>query len=214
MVVNRVDAVKAPYKILSCPVVSRAGTTVGLIALFRGASSVNFELDDVRVIEFLSRQAMVLLSERQDPVTGLMIGSAFERLLDARLGTSVAPTGTLLYVDINRLKDINQSFGLHAGDEAILRTAQLIRRALTAGEIGCRLSADRFVAYLPERDFDSATMLGTEIAKSAEALGYTAGGKRSALSVRFGVAEPPKQCGASRHWIAVAERSCQESSQR
>jgi diguanylate cyclase (GGDEF)-like protein len=181
MVVNRVDSVKAPYKILSCPVVDREGRTVGLIALFRGSDSVNFELDDVRVIEFLSRQAMVLLSERQDPVSGLMIGSAFERLLDEKLAISPAAKGALLYVDINQLKNINRSFGYSAGDEAILRTAQLIRRSLTAGEIGCRLSADRFVAYLPERDVDSANMLGAELAKSAEALGYASAGKHGRI---------------------------------
>jgi diguanylate cyclase (GGDEF)-like protein len=211
MVVNRVDSVKAPYKILSCPVIDREGTTVGLIALFRGSGSVNFELDDVRVIEFLARQAMVLLSERQDPVSGLMIGSAFERLLDEKIAKSPAAKGALLYVDINQLKKINQSFGYSAGDEAILRTAQLIRRSLTAGEIGCRLSADRFVAYLPERDVDGANMLGAELAKSAEALGYASAGKRVPLSLRFGVAGPPRDLGESRHWIAAAELSCQEA---
>jgi diguanylate cyclase (GGDEF)-like protein len=210
MVVNRVDAVKAPYKILSCPVVDREAKTVGIIALFRGADSVNFELNDVRVIEFLSRQAMVLLSERQDPVSGLMIGSAFERLLDEKIKQpSGAAQGTLLYIDINDLKSINAAFGFSAGDEVILRTAQLIRRSLIAGEIGCRLSADRFVAYLPERDLESAMMLGTEIAKSAEELGYASAGQQVPLALRFGVAAPPKGPAKSRHWIASAELACQ-----
>jgi diguanylate cyclase (GGDEF)-like protein len=154
---------------------------------------------------------MVLLSERQDPVSGLMIGPAFERLLDEKLVKSPPAKGTLLYIDINELKKINRSFGFNAGDEAILRTAQLIRRSLTAGEIGCRLSADRFVAYLPERDVDSGMMLGAEIAKSAEALGYASDGGRMPLSLRFGVAEAPKDLGESRHWIAAAELSCQEA---
>jgi diguanylate cyclase (GGDEF)-like protein len=211
MVVNRVDSVKAPHKILSCPVVDREGKTVGLIALFRGANSVNFELDDVRVIEFLSRQAMVLLTERQDPVSGLMVGSAFERLLDEKIGKSSSSKGTLLYFDINDLNRINQSFGFGAGDEAILRTAQLLRRSLTFGEIGCRLSGDRFVAYLPERDLDSARMLGREIAKSAESVGFASAGARVPLSLRFGASESPANLAEARHWIAAAELACRES---
>lgn len=211
MVVNRVDSVKAPYKILSCPVIDRDSRPVGLVALFRGADGSNFELDDVRVIEFLARQAMVLLSERQDPVSGLMIGSAFERLLDERIaGPRAVDRGTLLYIDINDLTAINGSYGYGAGDEAILRTGQLIRRSLTQREIGCRLSGDRFVVFLPERDRESAELLGEELVKSAEALGYASGGKRVPLSLRYGTAEPPAGLSAARHWIAAAELACQE----
>ena len=212
MVVNRVDTVKAPYKILSCPVVDRELRPKGLIALFRGADSVNFELDDVRLIEFLARQAMALLTGRQDAISGLMSRSAFERLLDERIEASAdAPKGMLLYIDVNELKKINAAFGYRVGDEAILRTAQLIRRLLTPGEIGCRLAADRFVICLPERDRASTEMLGTELIKSAEALGYASEGERVPLSLRFGVAEAPQDLAESRHWIAAAELACQEA---
>jgi hypothetical protein len=54
-------------------------------------------------------------------------------------------------------------------------------------------------------------MLGAELAKSAEALGYASAGKRVPLSLRFGVAGPPRDLGESRHWIAAAELSCQEA---
>jgi diguanylate cyclase (GGDEF)-like protein len=210
MVVNRVDSVKAPYKILSCPVVDRDARALGLIALFRGPDSRNFELDDVRLIEFLSRQAMALLSERQDALSGLMSRSAFERYLDEKIDASRgAPDGTLLYLDIGQLKAINDSFGYAAGDEAILRTAQLIRRSLTPIEIGCRLAADRFVVYLPERDTDGATMLAAELVQSAEELGFASAGRHVPLSLRFGVAPAPGEGVEPRHWIAAAELACQ-----
>jgi diguanylate cyclase (GGDEF)-like protein len=212
MVVNRVDSVKAPYKILSCPVVDHEERNKGLIALFRGADSTNFELDDVRLIEFLARQAMALLCERQDTVSGLMSRAAFERILDEKLESKGAsPKGTLLYIDVNELKQINAAFGYCAGDEAILRTAQLIRRSLTAGEIGCRLAADRFVIWLPERNRNDAEMLADELIESADALGYASEGERVPLSLRCGVAEAPNELGEARHWIAAAELACQEA---
>lgn len=212
MVVNRVDSVKAPYKILTCPVVASDESPKGLIALFRGADSASFELDDVRLIKFLARQAMALLSERQDSVSGLMNRPAFERLLDESIeALGDTPKGMLLHIDVNELKKINAAFGYGVGDEAILRTAQLIRRSLTEGEIGCRLSADRFVIWLPERDSESAEMLGTELIKSAEALGYASAGERVPLSLRFGAVAAPQNLAASRHWIAAAELACQEA---
>ena len=93
MVVNRIDSEKAPYKILSCPVPGRDGKAGGLLALFRSAEGLNFELDDVRLIEFIGRQALNLMHERQDALTGLMSRPAFERYLDLRLKQTARGTG-------------------------------------------------------------------------------------------------------------------------
>ena len=208
MVVNRIDNAKAPYKILSCPVSGRDGKAGGLLALFRAADSQNFELDDVRLIEFVGRQALNLLHERQDALTGLMSRPAFERYLDIQLRQpSRESKGMLLYIDVDDLNAINRTFSYATGDEVIVRAAQLIRRSLAPNEKACRLAGDRFVVYLPERDADGAATLGAEIAKSAVDLGFTARGNRVPLTLCFGVAEPPT-AGGSRHWIAVAEQNC------
>jgi diguanylate cyclase (GGDEF)-like protein len=183
---------------------------VGLIALFRGAGSPNFELDDVRLIEFLSRQAMALLSERQDAMSGLMSRPAFERYLEEKMAAARGTTvGTLLYLDIDALKGINASFGYAAGDEAIQHAARLIRRSLMPNEAGCRLAADRFVVHLPERDSEGATMLAAELLQSAEALGFESDGRRAPLALRYGVASAPTDLVEARHWIAAAEFACQ-----
>lgn len=214
MVVNRVDSVKAPYKILSCPVTDRRGRATGLIALFRGGDSPNFELDDVRLIECLARQAVALLSERQDALSGLMSRSAFERYLDDEIESSRGrPEGALLYLDIDALTEINRAFGYAAGDEAILRIAQLTRRSLTQNEVGCRLAGDRFVFHLPERDLDGAAMLAAELVRSAEALGFESEGQPVPLSLRFGVAGAPDDEAKAHHWIAAAELACHEAGQ-
>ena len=209
MVVNRIESGKAPYKILSCPVVNRDGKANGLLALFRAAEGADFEQDDIRLAEFVSKQAMALLYERQDALTGLMSRPAFERHLEQR--DSRAPTGMLLYIDVEALKAINEQFGFRAGDEVILRTAQLIRRALMPTEFACRLAADRFVIHLPERDESGAGTLGAEIVKSARDLGYKARDQRVPLELRYGVSAPPAESTAARHWIAAAELACQRT---
>jgi diguanylate cyclase (GGDEF)-like protein len=206
MVVNRIDELKSPYKILSAPVPSREGKT-GLLALFRAAESPNFELDDVRLIEFMGRLAMALLEERRDRLTGFMNRAAFERHLDAALGRD-SRAGTLVYIDIVGLRKINAAWGLRAGDEAIVRAAQLIRRALAPEDVACRLAGDSFVLHLPGRDAAGAAELGDEIVQAAADLGYVTGGNRVPLTLCFGLAGPDKTllaAPAARHWIAAAE---------
>ncbi|HUO66118.1 MAG TPA: GAF domain-containing protein, partial [Gammaproteobacteria bacterium] len=60
MVVNRVAGSSdvAPYKILSCPIRDPSNRVTGLVALFRPTESDDFELRDVRILEFVSRKAV------------------------------------------------------------------------------------------------------------------------------------------------------------
>lgn len=208
MVVNRIDQAKSPYKILSAPIPARDGKS-GLLALFRSADSPNFELDDVRLIEFIGRLAIALLNERRDRLTGLMNRSSFERYLDgAREAAASGDTGMLLCFDIVALREINANFGFRVGDEAILRSAQLIRRALALGEVACRLAGDSFGVHLPKRDAAAAEELGKKIAAAAAELGFTTQGSRVPLSLRFGLAA---LTGEARHGIAAAELACRQA---
>jgi diguanylate cyclase (GGDEF)-like protein len=212
MIVNRIDTEKSPYRILSCPVPGRNGKPNGILALFRSATSINFELDDVRLMEFIAQQIMALLYERQDALTGLLSRVAFERHLDEAIrGSNGAGRGVLLYLDIESLERINDDFGYSVGDEAIIRAAQMIRHALTPDEKGCRLSGDRFVVHLAERDLDGGTALGAEIARAAAELGYMAGGRRVPVALRYGVADLAQSGGRARHWIAAAESACRRA---
>jgi len=204
MVVNGIDSARTPFKILSCPVIGADGKSCGLLALFRSAERPNFELDDVVLIEILSRQAMTLAGGRQDPLTGLLNSSAFERQLERGCGV-------LLYVDVCDLGSINDAFGFAAGDEVIRRTAQLIRSTLTGDESACRLSGDRFVLYMPDADADTATVRGAELATAAAKLEYVDARQRIPVTFRYGVAAPPEGATSGRHWIAAAERASRQS---
>lgn len=209
MVVNRIDDERAPFKILSFPVVDRQTTPRGLIVLFRGAASADFELEDVRLVEFLSSQTVAFLTERSDAMSGLMSHAAFERFLDDRLADSGSGSkGSLLFVDIDELKDINASFEFGVGDEAIQRAAELIRRSLAEGETACRLSAGSFVIHMPQRDSAVATQCGVELAEAARAEEFTSAGRQVPFSLSFGVAPAPAGSREARHWIAAAETAC------
>jgi diguanylate cyclase (GGDEF)-like protein len=153
---------------------------------------------------------MTLVGEQRDALTGLLSRAAFERCVDQSLAAD-ARGGTLLYLDVADLAAINAAFGFAAGDEVILRTAQLIRKSLGADEYACRLAGDRFVLHLPGADAEAATKRGSELAAAASDLDYVAGADRTPVTLSFGVAVPPAGATLGRHWIAAAEQACQES---
>ncbi len=76
-------------------------------------------------------------------LTGLMNR---ERFLE-RLEKLEAPTGAVVYFDVQRFKVINSMFGMSEGDRLLQHIATRIRSNLGEQDFACHLSADRFVFY-------------------------------------------------------------------
>lgn len=104
--------------------------------------------------EKLRRDAVI------DDLTGLLNRRGWreegERGL-ARAGRGGNPVGLLL-IDLDNLKEINDSRGHDDGDRVLRETADRLRHALRAGDVLARLGGDEFAALLTEADPDE--MLG------------------------------------------------------
>lgn len=66
----------------------------------------------------------------------------------ARHGTPAA----LLFVDLNRLKELNDAHGHSVGDEALIHTAWLLRENVRGGDIVARIGGDEFGVLLEYAD--------------------------------------------------------------
>ena len=72
-----------PYKILSCPLRSGAGKTIGVLALFREDLGQPFGDRDARLTEILARKAVGLIESSHDALSGLYTRPAFEQRVRA-----------------------------------------------------------------------------------------------------------------------------------
>jgi diguanylate cyclase (GGDEF)-like protein len=66
----------------------------------------------------------------------------------ARHGTPAA----LLFVDLNRLKEINDGHGHSVGDEALVHTAWVLREKVRSGDVVARIGGDEFGVLLEYAD--------------------------------------------------------------
>jgi len=212
MVVNRVagSSDAAPYKILSCPIRDPNNRVTGLVALFRSTDSEDFELRDVRILEFVSRKAVGILNSQYDPLTGLVNRLIFERRAQRHLDKA-ATAHTLLYIDIDRLQTINEAFGFHAGDEVIQRVAEVVRRSAGTDGLTSRLGGDRF-AVLLKRAITDGLDVGKKILAAAGQIGYVDGTETLPVSVSVGVAAAERERLA--HLLASAELACKRAKQQ
>jgi len=158
------DAVVDGRHLLVCPCQTRFGVRAGL-ALWRPPGGRALDSDDatladsatglIRVIlEHESIQREMARQARTDPLTGLLNRRAFldemSRRLD-RLDREQLP-GTLMFIDLDHFKALNDSQGHDLGDEALCLTAALLRNTFRPQDLVARLGGDEFALWLDGAD--------------------------------------------------------------
>jgi diguanylate cyclase (GGDEF)-like protein len=212
MLVNRVGAGHdAPsYKILSCPIQNASGNVDGVLALFREADQTNFDLRDVRILEFIARRVVAILHSRHDSLTGLPNKLVFEARVQAELNHSDG-SHALLYVDIDRLQSINEAFGYQSGDDVIQRLAEAVQQLLRPIDMACRLSGDRIAVYLKNVELAGAGDLAQNLVDRMSGLSYLRDQHSLSPTVSVGVVKPAPGVQKFAHVLAAAEIACKEA---
>ena len=106
---------------------------------------------------------------RHDPLTGLLNRNHFhERLaeiLDNKEGNN--PSFSLLILDLDRFKEVNDTLSHHFGDELLQQIATRITEATPDAELRCRLGGDEF-AILSRADGHNAVTAARQIQSALE----------------------------------------------
>lgn len=113
------------------------------------------------VSEVKRREARLAYEVTHDPLTGLSNRMALQQELDAAVATG-QPTA-LLFVDLDRFKAINDSFGHAAGDRVLITMGERLTEAVREDDFVARLAGDEFCAVLHGADVDSADMIARRI---------------------------------------------------
>jgi diguanylate cyclase (GGDEF)-like protein len=139
-----------------------------------------FESSDLEFVAAVADQIAVALDRarqhtreaRTDYLTGLANRPEFERAIDravaaaSRHGRRIA----LMMLDLDNLKEINDTLGHHVGDEAIRMLAHELQRAVRASDTCGRLGGDEFGVAMPEADERDAREVGARVRQSLEDL--------------------------------------------
>lgn len=115
-----------------------------------------------------------------DPLTGLLNRRGFERYRDT------AAAGSIIFVDLDAFKNINDTLGHDVGDTILSQTANLLRSVLRQGELVARFGGEEFVVFLPDIDLQTAAQVAERIRQSVELCVETELGR---VTVSAGVSE-------------------------
>ena len=98
-----------------------------------------------------------------DALTGLLNGQAFTHLLTSTLSCAPPHGASLLFIDLDNFKRINDSLGHGRGDELLQQVAQRIRSVLGREDLLARFSGDEFCALALDAPMQSGVELAERI---------------------------------------------------
>ena len=151
-----------PYQgsnVVAVPVV-HDGQTMGVLSVYRG--NPEFSDEEVRLstataerIAGAISKAGVLESARLEATSDRLTGLANRRALDESFAKFGDDSFSIVLFDINAFKAVNDTFGHHAGDEALIRIAEHLQFSFEAHEVVCRLGGDEFLVATPDSSFNT-----------------------------------------------------------
>ena len=156
------------------------------------ASEMSAEIQRLRgeVARLQSEVEQLELLAHQDPRVGMPNRRGFERELErtiVRVGR-YRSRAALLYVDVDGLKSINDSFGHRAGDEALIRVASTLAEGLRRSDVVARIGGDEFGVLLEDVDEAEAQETATRLRDSICEGDFRFEGELLPLSVAIGAA--------------------------
>ncbi|QDO99142.1 GGDEF domain-containing protein [Ferrovibrio terrae] len=148
-------------------------------------------------------------SARRDALTEALTRRAMEEMAEHELARSRRhdlPL-SLLLLDIDHFKLVNDQYGHAAGDAALRQFASAVRGCLRREDVFGRLGGEEFCALLPSTAVGGAAQLAERIRQSVANLAVEAGGNRLSLKVSIGVASLGDHAGSWDELVNQADRA-------
>lgn len=165
--------------VIACP--TRFGHTAG-IAVWRHVQGRVFTQDDMQlaraaigvvriILEYETVQQEMAVQARTDPLTELLNRRAFLRELGrhiARLDREQLP-GTMIFIDLDGFKAINDRLGHAMGDKILIHVADRLRKLVRPNDLTARLGGDEFALWLSGADHLTAAERADHLCKTTAA---------------------------------------------
>ncbi len=142
-----------------------------------------------------------------DPLTGLLTSRAYHERLESefRKAQAARKSLSLLLLDLDNFKRVNDSFGHPAGDELLRRIGAILRQQARRNDVYCRYGGDEFIVVMPETIKSEAAVVADRIRKSIQEMTFVSGNSLVNTTVSIGVASYPQDVTSKQALVKAAD---------
>jgi len=140
--------------------------------------------------ELVVRELELRKAANSDPLTGASNRGQFMRFGDcewsraARFGHPL----TVMLLDIDHFKQVNDTYGHDAGDDALRAVSTVCRRSLRSHDLWARLGGEEFAVLLIESTAEEARLMAERLRKAVSKLEIKSQGKTFGMTASIGLA--------------------------
>ena len=187
-------------------------TIVPLSDISGSQSHVGIIVYDVTEVAMQKHQLQVAKNElsnlaKHDSLTDLFNRGYWDHCLTQEFNrfARTRQVPTLMMLDIDHFKKVNDTYGHAAGDEVIRMIANLLRNQLRATDIIGRLGGEEFGVILIDTTAEPAAVLANRIRKAIETTVTHYQKHEIRITSSFGITELNDQFTDAKHWLATSD---------
>jgi diguanylate cyclase (GGDEF)-like protein len=156
---------------------------IAVIELF--SQLVGASIGNIKLFEKMQRQATT------DGLTGLVNHRAFYDMLERELWRLRRYGGmiSMIMVDIDNLKSVNDTFGHRAGDKVVQEVGRRIEQCIRQIDVAARYGGDEFAVILPNTSIDRAIIVSERMVDAVSKLPAAWNKEQISTSISVGVGQ-------------------------
>jgi len=151
--------------------------------------------------------AKVVRASTHDSLTGLYNRAYFCETIEQHISAASRQQADLsvLFLDIDDFKEVNDSFGHQTGDMVLSVIADMIQQETRDSDIAARYGGDEFVILMPYTDSISALVFAERIREKIAAKEHLINGNSYNLTVSGGIASYPAHADTLKNLLNLAD---------
>ena len=189
----------------------RRGSEVGALGYITDPTDIDLLLARARTLLDFKRYLDTCEEEAfTDHLTGLANRRRFERQLEREVSRTLRYSRPfcLLILDIDNFKEVNDTYGHDAGDEAIRRLALTLQAGTRGIDLAARIGGEEFAVILPETELEGGVDVAERLRVAVRETEIPTVGR---ITASFGVAEFPLCAATGRELVTLADGALYEA---
>jgi len=152
----------------------------------------------------------------QDPLTGLANRGYFDEMLQTEMALIRRQGGSsaLLFIDLDRFKQINDSYGHAAGDRLLVQVAELLRGRMRECDLIARFGGDEFTVLVRSVNRHGAMEIASSLIHLMQGLQFHEGGETLRIYFSIGVAMIDDPTRSAQEILLRADAAASEAKRR